>query len=87
MSQSLMVEALGGLAALFTTLCWLPQVVKVIRDRDTSSLSLTTFATLVTGLAFWLAYGVAIQSWPIIIANSLTLALNATILAVKLRYG
>jgi uncharacterized protein with PQ loop repeat len=30
---------------------------------------------------------VAIQSWPIIIANSLTLALNATILAVKLRYG
>lgn len=87
MSQSLFIEVLGGLAAALTTLCWLPQMIKVLRDRDTSGLSVTTFATLVSGLALWLAYGVMIQSWPLILANAVTLALNATILAVKLRHG
>lgn len=82
-----MVEALGGAAAVLTTLCWLPQAAKVLRDRDTSGLSLLTFATLVSGIALWLCYGLAIQSWPIILSNLAALGLNGTILAMKIRYG
>jgi MtN3 and saliva related transmembrane protein len=39
------------------------------------------------GVACWLAYGIALGSWPMILANVVTLALAATILALKLRYG
>ena len=35
------------------------------------------------GVALWLAYGLALGEWPIVAANAVTLALSATILAVK----
>ncbi|MBT9289161.1 SemiSWEET transporter [Hyphomicrobiaceae bacterium 22] len=78
---------IGAVAALCTTLCWLPQTIRVIRLRDTSSLSLATFSIFVIGIVLWLAYGIMIVSWPLILANVFTLALNGTILALKLRYG
>ena len=31
----------------------------------------------------WLAYGVMLGSWPIIVANTITLALSGTVLALK----
>jgi MtN3 and saliva related transmembrane protein len=40
-----------------------------------------------TGVAFWLAYGIAIDSLPMILANTVTLGLAGTVLALKLRYG
>jgi MtN3 and saliva related transmembrane protein len=39
------------------------------------------------GVALWLTYGIAIHSWPMIIANSVTLALAGTVLVLKLRFG
>jgi MtN3 and saliva related transmembrane protein len=82
-----LIEVIGIIAALCTTLCWLPQTIRVIRLRDTSSLSLATFSIFVIGIVLWLAYGIMIMSWPLILANVFTLALNGTILALKLRYG
>jgi MtN3 and saliva related transmembrane protein len=38
-------------------------------------------------VAFWLAYGIAIDSMPMILANSVTLVLAGTVLGLKLRYG
>ena len=87
MLSPLAVELLGTVAAFLTTLCWLPQAIKVVRERDTSALSLVTFGMLVSGIVLWLAYGVMIQSWPLIGANVVSLGLNATILGLKLRYG
>lgn len=81
------IEALGLVAALCTTLCWLPQTIRVIRERNTASLSLATFSLFVAGIALWLVYGLLLQSLPLILANSFTLVLNGTILALKLRHG
>jgi MtN3 and saliva related transmembrane protein len=39
-----------------------------------------------TGVAGWLVYGVLLQAWPVVIANTVTLALASGILAMKLRY-
>ena len=44
------------------------------------------FALFSTGLVLWLAYGVLIGSWPIVLSNVVTLALALTILFFKLRY-
>ncbi len=85
--MSLAIEAIGGVAAAITTLCWVPQAIKVIRTRDTRSLSLVMYLMLACGIALWLVYGLLIGSWPLIGANLITLVLVSIILALKLRYG
>lgn len=81
------VPALGTAAAVLTTLCWVPQALKIIISRDTRSISLLTQSILVTGIVMWLVYGLALEDLPLIWANIVTLCLNGLILGLKLRYG
>jgi MtN3 and saliva related transmembrane protein len=82
-----LIDVIGTTGAALTTLCWLPQALKVIRDKETRALSLPATAAFTLGLALWLIYGVAIDDWPLIGSNAASLALMAPILAMKLRYG
>ena len=81
------IDLAGAAAATLTTLCWLPQAVKTLRERDTRSLSWTANVTFTLGIALWLAYGIGRGDWPLIAANAVTLALMLPIVAMKLRYG
>lgn len=84
---SLTVEIIGSLAALLTTLCWVPQAIQTIRTRETHDISLSTQAGFALGVLLWLTYGILIGSWPLIVANAVTFALVAVILGLKLKYG
>lgn len=81
------LEWLGYAAAVLTTGSFIPQAVMTIRSRNTSGVSLAMYVIFTLGVALWLAYGIAIESWPMILANTVTLGLAATILGLKLRYG
>lgn len=81
------LEWTGYVAATLTTIAFVPQAIKTLRSRDTRSISLGMYAVFTVGIAFWLAYGIALQSWPMIVSNIITLALSGTILSMKLRYG
>jgi MtN3 and saliva related transmembrane protein len=81
------VPAIGTAAAVLTTLCWVPQALKIILTRNTQSISLLTQTILVTGIVMWLVYGLEMDDQPLIWANIVTLGLNALILGLKLRYG
>ena len=81
------LDVLGYVAAVLTSGAFVPQAVKTIRTRDTRAISLWMYVVFTTGVGFWLAYGVALESWPIILANTVTVLLAAIILALKLRYG
>jgi MtN3 and saliva related transmembrane protein len=81
------LEWLGFIAAALTSASFIPQAVMTIRTRDTRGISRGMYIIFTTGVAFWLAYGIAIHSLPMIFANTATLALAATILGLKLRYG
>jgi MtN3 and saliva related transmembrane protein len=80
-------EWLGYVAAVLTSVSFIPQAVMTIRTRDTHGISRGMYVMFTVGVACWLGYGVAMNSWPMILANSVTLALAGTILALKLRYG
>ncbi|NZA28076.1 SemiSWEET transporter [Luteimonas sp. SJ-92] len=80
-------EWLGYAAAVLTSIAFVPQAIKTVRSRDTRSISLGMYVVFTVGVGFWFAYGVALMSWPMILANSVTFALAATILGLKLRYG
>jgi len=87
MPGSPLIDAIGTAGAVLTTLCWLPQAIKVVRDRDTRALSLPATLAFTLGIALWLVYGLAIGDWPLIGSNALTLAPLGVIIAVKLRHG
>jgi MtN3 and saliva related transmembrane protein len=76
----------GYVAATLTTLAFLPQAIKTLRTRDTRSISLHMYVVFTIGVAFWLAYGIFLHSWPMIVANIVTLGLAVTILVMKLRW-
>lgn len=77
---------IGFIAAFCTTFAFLPQVIKVVREKNTKSISLGMYMLQVTGLALWLIHGIIINDLPIIFANSLSVIFSATILIYKLRY-
>lgn len=87
MPTSSLTNAIGIIAAMLTTLCWLPQVVKIFRDKETRALSLPMTVILAVGIVLWLIYGIGIGDWPVIGANAVSLVLIAAIIAMKLRYG
>jgi MtN3 and saliva related transmembrane protein len=81
------VLIIGSLAAALTTVSFLPQVIKAHNTRHTKDLSLAMYALTVCGLAFWLVYGLCLNSLPIILANAITLVLCSYTLYLKIKYG
>jgi MtN3 and saliva related transmembrane protein len=80
-------EIVGSVAATLTTFCWLPQIIKILRDRRTDDISLATTSVLATGVFLWIIYGFALGSMPVIAANIVSFLFVAAIVVLKLRYG
>jgi MtN3 and saliva related transmembrane protein len=80
-----LIEAIGYLAATLTTLSFAPQAWLTFRTRDVSGISLGMYGAFVSGVALWLAYGLMLGAWPLIVANGVTLTLSGSILLMKLR--
>jgi MtN3 and saliva related transmembrane protein len=81
------IEAIGSIAAVLTTGSFVLQTWHSFKTRDVSGISLGMYCVFTLGVALWLVYGVLLQSWPMVIANSITLLLAAAILGMKLRFG
>jgi len=81
-----MIEIIGLVAALCTTGAFVPQAWRTIKTRDTSGISLWMYVIFTLGVFLWLVYGIAIDNFPIVAANTVTFALAFTILCFKLKY-
>lgn len=79
------IDILGYMAACLTTVSFLPQAIGSVRTGRTDGLSLPMYALFSAGVALWLAYGLAVQSWPVILANLVTLAFALVILTLIIR--
>jgi MtN3 and saliva related transmembrane protein len=80
-------EWIGGIAAALTTCSFIPQVWRVWQTKHTKDISLLMYSLFTGGVALWLLYGILLGSWPIIIANGITLLLAGAVLLLKLRFG
>jgi len=81
-----LVELVGGIAAVLTTISFLPQVLKAWRSRSARDVSLAMLLLFLAGVLLWLCYGLALESLPLILANAVTAVLILAILAAKLRF-
>jgi MtN3 and saliva related transmembrane protein len=77
-------EWIGFAAATLTTASFLPQAWLTFRSGDVSGISLGMYGAFTLGVALWLVYGLLAGAWPVIAANAVTLALAASICAMKL---
>jgi MtN3 and saliva related transmembrane protein len=82
-----MSDLIGFVAAALTTIAFVPQAARTLRTRNTAGISLEMYMLFSSGAACWLAYGIVIVAWPVILSNAITCLLSTVILALKLRYG
>ena len=80
------IEWIGTCAAILTTGSFIPQAWLIFRTRQVEGVSVGMYSAFTTGVALWLLYGVATGSWPITIANAITLTLASAILVMRLRF-
>ena len=77
-------EYIGFLAAILTTISFIPQVIRIYKTNDSNAISLKMYLLFAAGVFCWLIYGLMILEYPIIIANFITFILVLLILIKKL---
>lgn len=85
--MSSLTELVGYAAASLTTIAFVPQAWKTWTTRSAAGVSLRMYGIFTLGVALWLAYGLLLGAWPIIIANVITLVLAVFILTMRVRLG
>jgi MtN3 and saliva related transmembrane protein len=80
------IDLLGFTAGALTTAAFVPQVFKSWQTRDLRGVSLRMYSLFTLGVALWLAYGLMLSSWPVIVCNAITLVLAGGVLVLKVRH-
>jgi MtN3 and saliva related transmembrane protein len=83
------VDVLGYTAGFVTSLTFLPQVIKTLKDKSAKDISLTMFVIAALNEVMWIAYGILLtpMNWVIIATNSVVLTMSVIMIILKLRYN
>lgn len=87
MTPQTLVNAVGTAAGLFSMTSFVPQVIKIAREKKAEGVALHTYMLTVTGFVLWVAYGIMLKSWPVAVSNAVNLVLAGAILTLRWRYG
>lgn len=87
MVDKVVVEIMGSIAAACSMTSFVPQLVKIWREKDATSVSLRMYAVSVLGFSLWTTYGFLIGKWPVVACNTACLVMCVMILALKWRFG
>ena len=82
-----LINSIGLIAGLLTTMAFIPQVWKIYRTKSGKDISARMFSLFSAGVVLWLVYGILLESMPLILSNAVTLVLSLTIIALKVRYS
>lgn len=62
------------------------QIRKMLRHRSSREVSIAYFWVLQIGFLLWIAYGLTIENWFLVVPNTVAFAVCATTIAVALYY-
>lgn len=79
------LDKVGFVAGFLTSVAFVPQVVKVFKDKHTEGISLLMYLTFMSGLICWIIYSIHIGDTPLLIANIVTLALAFPVFYMVIR--
>lgn len=81
------VDFLGAVAGVITTLTFLPQVIKTVKEKSVKDISLMMFVIAAVNEALWIVYGALKNDWVIILTNAVILCLSLTMIYLKFSYA
>lgn len=84
--ETIIIDILGYVSATFTTIAFLPQIIKTIRTKSAKDVSMGMFVFFTTGVFLWIIYGVLTKTMPLIIANSVIFCLSLIQIILKIKY-
>ena len=85
--ETIIIDILGYLSATFTTIAFLPQIIKTIKTKSAKDVSMGMFVFFTTGVFLWIIYGALTNTMPLIIANTVTFCLAITQIILKIKYA
>lgn len=71
------------IAAVLTTISFVPQAIKVLKTKDTSDISLIMYIMFTLGTLMWIIYGFCCKQYAVALANSITIIFSSIILTLK----
>ena len=80
----MLITIISYVAAILTTVSFLPQAIKTIKTRNTSSISLGMYIMFTLGVMLWLIYGISTGQAAIVVSNAVTAVLAVIILCFKI---
>ena len=80
------IELIGIIAAVLTTVGFVPQLIKTLKTKNVEGISLTMYLIMFLGLLFWLTYGFLIDSFAIKFANIVSGVLVLSLMVLKVMY-
>ena len=87
MQNELLINSVGVAAGLCSMASFVPQLIKISRERDASGVSLRMFAVTTLAFVLWTTFGLLQRSWPIAVSNAVCLVLVLAIVALRLKFG
>ncbi len=80
-------ELIGFVATGLTTGSLFPQVWKIYKTKDASSISLYMYSMYFVGILLWVYYGFYLNSVPIHVSNFFGFIFSLAIIIMKIRYS
>ena len=62
------------------------QIRKMLHHRSSREVSVAYFWVLLVGFVLWIAYGISIENWFLIVPNAVAFIVCATTIAIALRF-
>lgn len=78
-----LTELCGWLASIFTTIIFLPQLVKVLKTKLTHDISMLMLIFSVIGNGFWLAHASLSKNMPLLVMAFLIILISITLIVIK----
>jgi len=81
-------ENLIGIAAgCLTAISLVPQILKVIKEKDASTISAFMPFVLLAGNGLWCWYGVMLEALPITLTNAFSVLCDIALILLRFRYA
>jgi len=83
----MLFKTIGIIAALLTSIGFIPQIIKTFMLKETKDLSLVMLLIIATGTFLWIIYGISIGDPIVTGANSITFSTTAILIIMKKIYN
>ena len=80
-------QIIGIVAGVLTSTSMIPQLIKIIKEKEAEDVSIVMILVLISGLSAWTVYGFMRKDIPIIATNVFSLLVNITMLIFRIKYS